>query len=182
MDKEIKVALGSGWRNYGNKWMHVDLGDYNNLDEVADIRDLGFLEDNSVDVLYSSHSLEYFDQIEVVDVLREWRRVLKKGGKLYISVPDFQLLCMRYMGSHKIYGVKQIRDIIGPILGRMEMDGKMIYHKNLFDRETLSNLLYNCGFKRIKEYYPEDLIGKVDDHSKARMDGDLISLNIVCEK
>lgn len=44
------------------------------------------LEDDSLDVLYSSHFIE--DVVDWVPVLREWTRVLKHGGTLIICLPD----------------------------------------------------------------------------------------------
>ncbi len=45
--------------------------------------------DNSVDEIRASHILEHFSFAEVPHALEEWRRVLKPGGRLRISVPDF---------------------------------------------------------------------------------------------
>ena len=41
---------------------------------------LNSLKDASVDEIYASHVLEYFDRNEVNAVLLEWKRVLKKNG------------------------------------------------------------------------------------------------------
>jgi SAM-dependent methyltransferase len=44
------------------------------------------VDDNSLDVLYSSHFIE--DVLDWQPVLREWTRVVKPGGKLIILLPD----------------------------------------------------------------------------------------------
>ena len=41
------------------------------------------IDDNSVDLIYASHVIEYFDPIEVVEVLKDWKRVLKTDGIFY---------------------------------------------------------------------------------------------------
>ena len=46
--------------------------------------------------------LEHFKRRDVTRVLEEWRRVLKPGGTLRISVPDFAAVCGIY---------QRIRDI-----------------------------------------------------------------------
>lgn len=51
-------------------------------------RDLGFLCDESMDYLYSSHLLEDFWFAETQEILTEWRRVLKTGGLLVTCCPD----------------------------------------------------------------------------------------------
>ncbi len=53
------------------------------------IEDLSIFSDDSVDFIYASHCLEHFSYRKVTTVLKEWARVLKKGGFLRLSVPDF---------------------------------------------------------------------------------------------
>ena len=55
----IKINLGCGWRNFGDDWYHIDGGDYKHLDS-HDIFNIPF-ENNTVDVIYASHVIEYFD-------------------------------------------------------------------------------------------------------------------------
>lgn len=190
--KEIKLNLGSG---------NIKFPGFINIDgeDGEDITNLDY-DDNSVDLIYASHVLEYFDQVEVVDVIGEWYRVLKKGGKIRLAVPDFYELTRLYtqekkeIKCHSPFGKEiiidiikdiKIRDIIGPLFGRMEMGGEMIYHKTTYDFETLAQLLYQIGFKRIKKYDCESVKphNKIDDQSHAyipHMDktGTLISLNV----
>ena len=58
-------------------------------------------EDNSCDLLYSSHSFEYFD-VKTAPKVYEWRRVLKPGGMLRLAVPDFGALTDLYIKSGQI--------------------------------------------------------------------------------
>ena len=83
---EIKLALGCGWRIYGEDWVHIDGGDYKHLDS-KDITCLDY-KDNSVDVIYASHVLEYFDREDARAVLDEWYRVLKPEGTLWFNIGD----------------------------------------------------------------------------------------------
>ena len=64
----IKINMGCGWRNFGKDWDHIDGGDYSHLDS-KDIFNLPY-EDNSVDLIYASHVIEYFNREEVKDVLK----------------------------------------------------------------------------------------------------------------
>lgn len=191
--RKLKLNIGSG---------DIKLDGYTNLDGKFgdDITHLKY-PNNSVDEIYASHVLEYFDQFECIDVLREWNRVLKKGGIIRIAVPNFNELAKLYLGVRiiKSNNIKQInltmknnyniKDIIGPMFGRMEMGDKVIYHKQVFDFDTLSELLYRTGFKRVKTYDCEKVkpFNNVDDQSHAylpHMDkkGWLISLNMEATK
>ena len=47
----------------------------------------------SVAEIRASHILEHFDHASVPAVLADWVRVLEPGGRLRLSVPDFDLIC-----------------------------------------------------------------------------------------
>ena len=80
--KELKkLHLGCGNR-YLPGYIHIDIDNYEHIDINSSINDLNMFKDNSVNEIYSSHSLEYFDIFEVEDVLEEWKRVLCSGGIL----------------------------------------------------------------------------------------------------
>jgi predicted SAM-dependent methyltransferase len=180
----IKINLGCGWRNFRSDWIHIDGGDYDHLD-YKDITKLEF-DDNSVELIYVSHVLEYFDINEAKQLLREWRRVLKPGGELRVAVPDFEAMNVLYHN-----GKVTLNDIIGPLYGRMQMGEEIIYHKTTYDYETLYNLLYELAYNNIKRYdwRNYEVHRQNDDHSQAYLNpkgdkdnGTLISLNVTCNK
>ncbi|MDT8397316.1 MAG: methyltransferase domain-containing protein [Pseudomonadales bacterium] len=157
------------------------------IDIKTDVSDLHMIEGNSSDLIYSSHTLEYFDRQQVVDVLREWRRVLKPGGVLRLAVPDFDSL----LAVYKVTG--ELDKILGPLYGRMQIktpDGKaMLYHKTVYDFDSLSRLLNDSGFEDVKRYRWQETVHKdYDDHSQAyyphmdKENGILISLNVEARK
>ena len=61
-------------------FVHIDLADFPHIDYRHDIATLPMFEDGSVDLIYSSHTIEYFDRVEVIAVIEEWCRVLKRGA------------------------------------------------------------------------------------------------------
>jgi predicted SAM-dependent methyltransferase len=179
-----KINIGCGWRNFGKDWIHIDGGDYDHLD-YNNITKLEF-KDNSVDLIYASHVLEYFDRDEAALVLQEWQRVLKKDGILRIAVPDFKTMSNLY-NDHKV----QLKDIIGPLYGKMSMGNETIYHKTTYDFQTLKDILTDLGYKDIRLYNWKNYTvhQENDDHSQAYLcpkgdkeNGKLISLNIECNK
>lgn len=56
----------------------------------GDCKNLSFFCDEVFDYVYSSHLLEDFFYSELILILKEWRRVLKKGGLLITNCPDQQ--------------------------------------------------------------------------------------------
>lgn len=188
MNREIKLHLGCGER-YILGFIHIDLADYPHIDYKRDISDLSIFEDNSVDLIYCCHALEYFDKEESRKVLKEWHRVLKRGGILRVAVPDFEAIVKVYLKYEDL----NHQGILGPLYGRMVLktpkDEKIIYHKTVYDFKSLKEVLEEMGFKNVHRYDWRETVHKEhDDFSQAyipHMDkehGVLISLNVEAEK
>lgn len=173
----IKLHLGCGKRNFGDSWTHIDGGDFSHL-SAHDITKLNFKND-SVDLIYASHVLEYFDRTEVIEILREWNRVLKVGGILRLAVPDFEAMTNLYKSGFPL------ETFLGPLYGKMEMSGNTIYHKTCYDFNSLRLLLESNNFGDTQKYdWRKTEHSGIDDHSQAyiphmdKQNGTLISLNI----
>ena len=178
----MKLHLGCGKRCFGQDWIHIDGGDFPHLHSHNIIK-LPF-EDCSSDLIYASHILEYFDREEVIVVLKEWNRVLKKGGILRIAVPDFNIMSRLYQE-----GKYPLESFLGPIFGKMKMGNEIIYHKTTYDFDSLKEVLEACNFNNIRYYdWRKTEHSQFDDHSQAflpKMDKDngiLISLNVEADK
>jgi len=179
-----KINMGCGWRDFGSDWIHIDGGEYEHLDYKSGVKNLPQFEDNSIDLIYASHVIEYFDRFEIISILKEWRRVLKSGATLRLAVPNFAVLSKLYL-SGKI----ELKNVLGPLYGKMTMDEDTIYHKTTYDFKDLKILLLDCGFTNIATYdWRTTEHSQFDDHSQAyfpHMDkdnGTLISLNVECNK
>jgi len=179
----IKINMGCGWRNFGPDWIHIDGGDYEHIDAKS-INDLSQFSDNSVDLIYSSHVISYFDRTEIIPVLNEWYRVLKPNGILRLAVPDFFQIAKLYSNDNV-----SLDKFVGPLYGKMKMGNDFIYHKTVYDFNSLKNVLESCRFNECKLYdwrLTEHCM--FDDHSQAyiphmdKENGTLISLNVECKK
>ena len=179
----MKLHLGC-WHRFIPGFIHVDLCDMEHIDYKSSIDNLSMFEDNSISLIYSSHSFEYFDKIKAGDVLAEWCRVLKPGGTLRLAVPDFDQLIEVYSKTNNLDA------ILGPLYGRMIINtdnGKKVtlYHKTVYNFESLKTILNKHGFFNVSKYRWQDSIHKdYDDHSQAyfphmdKENGLLISLNV----
>ena len=179
----IKINMGCGWRNFGSDWIHIDSGDYEHLDYIS-ITDLSQFENNSVDLIYASHVVEYFDRQQVPSLLKEWKRILKVGGVLRIAVPNFHEISRLYSN-----GSYPLDNFVGLLYGRMPMGEETIYHKTVYDFESIQKVLNQCGFKDVKYYdWQNTSHSEFDDHSQAYLphmdkeNGVLMSLNVECIK
>lgn len=178
----MKLHLGCGKRNFGDGWYHVDSERFDHVSD-HDIFNLS-ISDESADLIYSSHVIEYLDREKVNLLLQSWAKKLKSGGTLRLAVPDFESMSKLYSS-----GEIKLRDILGPLYGKMTSDGKLIYHQTVYDLESLREVLEQNGFKNVRRYdWKVTEHANFDDHSQAylpKMDkenGTLISLNVECEK
>ena len=179
-----KLHLGCGKRDFGKDWINIDGGDFPHLHQSDDtITNLHNFLDNSVDLIYASQVIEYFNREEIKGVLKEWYRVLKPGGVLRLAVPDFVKLKWVWEMTDSI------EYILGPLYGKMEMGDTTIYHKTCYDFRSLSKVLTNNGFKNPELWdWRETEHSQFDDHSQAyyphmdKENGLLISLNVECIK
>lgn len=92
-------------------------------DYLSDMHNLP-LGDGSRDFLVASHVLEHTEN--TIGCLKEWKRVLRVGGRIGISVPNGELC------DHETLG-----DSMG-------------FHKTLFTKKTLELFLKYIGFQEVK--------------------------------
>ena len=182
----MKLHLGCDKR-YIPGFVHVDLAEYPHIDYNQDVRTLPMFEDGTADLIYACHVLEYFDPVEVLDILREWRRVLRLGGVLRLAVPDFEAMVRVYQK----YGDLSL--IHGPLYGRWVIsteDGeKKIYHQKVYDFASLKSVLESVSLSNVHRYDWQQTVHRgYDDYSQAyiphmdRENGILISLNVEAHK
>ena len=95
---KIKIHVGCGgmrWQDYINVDLHpysLSVHDRSRsgcvADVYADMRSLG-LADNSIDEVFTSHTIDHFNRWVALDMLTDWYRMFKPGGTLIIEVADF---------------------------------------------------------------------------------------------
>lgn len=166
-----RLHLGCGKRKLAG-YTGVDSRECVHPDVVADVQDLCMFENSSAGIIYACHVLEHIPRPHVLDTLEEWRRVLKPGGLLRLSVPDFHVLAELY-----IYDAVSMWRLIGPLMGGQDYEGNA--HHVAFDKEYLSWLLTEAGYIDIRTWQPHQIHpAGYDDFSKAKINGRYISLNL----
>lgn len=179
----MRLHIGCGLR-FIPGFIHVDAKPYDHVDMVCQAGNLEWISSNTVEMVYSSHVLEHFGRHEVLPVLIEWARVLKPGGLLRLSVPNFAACAELY---HERKLTAGIDEIMGLVVGGQK--DEFDFHKMIFDLKSLESLLYKAGFTSIKEWdWRETVHSHIDDYSQAyiphlnKSSGKLMSLNIEAVK
>ncbi len=123
-------------------------------DVECDVRKLT-LPDNYADTAYAIHILEHFYRWETLDVLKEWKRVLKDGGKLVIEVPCLDRIIMYF--KHCLEEKKQINDqmTMWGLYGDPIYQDPAMCHRWCFSAAELMDLMEEAGFKNVEVSNPK---------------------------
>lgn len=172
----IKLHLGCGDKILDG-YINIDSRKLPGVDIVDDISNINTFENETIDVIYCSHVLEHFGRHEYMNVLHRWYDILKPGGILRISVPDFEMVAEHYIK----YG--NIDKILGFLYGGQNY--KENYHLCTWDFNKLRNDLILIGFKDVKRYgWQNTEHSHIDDYSQSYLphldkeNGMLMSLNV----
>jgi predicted SAM-dependent methyltransferase len=127
--------------------------------------------ENIADSIYACHVFEHISYRRQLAVLRRWLEILKPGGRLLLSVPDFDKLANIYMRSDC-----EVRSIESHLMGGQDYAENC--HFAIFNRRHLSGLLEQAGFVQISEWHPRGEVAWPKDHSW----NEGVSLNLVGRK
>ena len=157
-DGRVLVNLGCG-RTHDPRFINIDAAWSPHVHFLADVERLSMLADDSVDMLYCSHCLEHIPFDRTQDVLREWVRVLRKGGWLRLAVPDLRAILDVYRESGYSIATLQ-RYLLGG------HDSPFNVHHAVFDAAHLTTLMRQAGLNGIRGWTPgADDIPCFRDHS-----------------
>jgi FkbM family methyltransferase len=148
-NKNLKLNLGSGGVPYPG-YLSVDL--YDKRAHVhMDITKLDFHDNTAVEIL-ASHVFEHLNPYHALDILKDWNRVLKPGGKLIMEMPDIEALCARFADANtgERYGI--LNAVYGSVNTTGEGGPDNITAPHLFGwwRQSLLDHLLNAGYVDIE--------------------------------
>ncbi len=146
------------------------------MDALGDCRDLSVYTDGSVAEIYASHVFEHLGYLDdLPKALAECHRVLLIGGKLRISVPDFETLCRLF--QHPQLDMKQRFAIMRIAFGGQT--DSYDFHMVGLTLEFLIDYLSIAGFSTVERVETHDLF---EDSSTLEIGGMQISLNVIATK
>ena len=146
----VCLNIGSGRIKWPG-WIGVDLDPH--ADIQADIKSLPFADDYA-DYLAAIHVIEHFYKWEALDVLKEWRRVLKPGGTIILELP-----CM----DKVFYYIQQCMNqglwmsptfSTFPLWGDPKYENVAMCHKWGYMARDMISLLQDAGFQNVQVMKP----------------------------
>ncbi|MFH2095350.1 MAG: methyltransferase domain-containing protein, partial [Bacteroidota bacterium] len=139
---------------------------------------LSIFQNNTFTEIYASHILEHFEYLndEIFKVLKEWYRVLIPGGKLYVSVPDLDVLAQLFIQKDQLtlkgrFAI--MRMIFGGHMNQYD------FHRTGLSQDILEFYLTHAGYVNLRKV---DKFGFFNDASDIIFNDKLISLNMIAEK
>jgi len=148
-NNKVYIHLGCGPINAPG-FINVDVLPYSHVHYIQRVDDLSIFPDEYADLIYASHVLEHLSHHNTLAILKDWYRVLKKGGILRISVPDFDKLIEVYSCEQK-----DIKAIIGALMGGQNYEYN--YHKSVFNEKYLKELLLSSKFREVRNWNPQNV-------------------------
>lgn len=148
-DGKVLVHIGCGAKK-SPEFINVDARPFGHVhivtDNIASLPDFG---DGTVDLVYMCHILEHVKRNDLQNVLLEMKRVLKHGGVLRLSVPDFDRLMDVYNASNKNIGA-----ISHQLMGGQDHEYNV--HYSVFNHKRLEQLLKEAGFTKVRTWDPDN--------------------------
>lgn len=120
---------------------------------IHDLRKKFPWSNNSVDFIYSSHTLEHFSKDEGYHFLQECYRILKHKGTIRIIVPNLQEIIAQYL-EKKLPADEFLNKLEVSYERPQDKLGKRLLapfisfpHKCMYDTEALSRIMSKIGFE-----------------------------------
>lgn len=147
----VKVNLGCG-NHLLQGYVNVDLVQGRagiQPDLICDIRYLTYFPDGFADEILAVHVIEHFWFWEVVEILKEWKRVLKPGGRLVIECPNLTNAAKEFLedpDNAAMGGVAGQRSM-WPLYGDPSWQDPLMCHRWGYTPRSLSGVLTAAGFE-----------------------------------
>lgn len=147
---------------------------------------------DSMDGVFSDHTMEHLSYAELQNALSECFRILKPGGTIRIIVPDMSIFVRKYCENDEEWFATWKTLVLGPQsrakyrplftkMFALNFTSSFYFHKTSWDLEVAQLLLTAAGFSEIKECaFMQGTNGLLSD--KSNEDRRLISLYVEAKK
>jgi hypothetical protein len=122
-------------------------------DVVCDLHDLHVFDDGCADEIMAIHVIEHFWRWEVLDVVREWMRVLKPGGTMIIECPNLLAACeaiVRDPAAASGTGM-EVQRTMWVLYGDPRWQDPLMCHRWNYTPQSLAALLTEAGLVNVRQ-------------------------------
>lgn len=122
-------------------------------DVLSDLRELHAFEDNMADEVMAVHVVEHFWQWEIVDILKEWTRVLKPGGKMILECPNLISAAEEFLKNpdHAAIGGKEGQRSMWVFYGDPAWRDPLMIHRWGYTPRSLAATMEAAGLTALRQ-------------------------------
>jgi SAM-dependent methyltransferase len=122
-------------------------------DVICDLHDLAPFADASADEILSVHVVEHFWRWEIRDVMREWARVLKPGGRMIIECPNILSACRTFLENPQQFSREDQNGqrTMWVFYGDPKWKDPLMIHRWGYTADSLKELLSEVGLADVRQ-------------------------------
>ncbi len=152
MGKFLNLACGDYFVNSQN-WINCDFAPQSKSVRQVNLLGKFPFENNSFDLVYSSHYLEHIELDKVLDFMNQCNRVLKKNGIIRLVLPDFENIAREYVmnkdKNQSEFAAFNIAEMIDQCVRTRSGGHLQEWYDRSQGNKELSEYIYSrTGFKR----------------------------------
>jgi SAM-dependent methyltransferase len=151
----MKLNLGCGDKILPG-YVNVDVAETRagkRPDVLCDLHALEPIKSDSAEEILAVHVVEHFWRWEVVDVLKEWLRVLKPGGRMVLECPNLLSACEAFLAdpdSGSGYGPEGQRTM-WVFYGDPRWQDPLMVHRWGYTPKSLAALMVEVGLVNVRQ-------------------------------
>lgn len=122
-------------------------------DVLCDLHKLTPFEDNTADEILAVHVVEHFWRWEVVDILREWVRVLKPSGKMILECPNLISACQYFLSNPELHALpgQEGQRSMWVFYGDPAWQDPLMVHRWGYTPRSLALVMHEAGLSDLRQ-------------------------------
>lgn len=151
----MKLNLGCGDKILEG-YVNVDVAESRRglrPDVLCDLHELTPFAADTADEIMAIHVVEHFWRWEVVDILKEWARVLKPGGKMILECPNLITACQTVLADPERFTSpgKEGQRSMWVLYGDPSWEDPLMVHRWGYTPRSLAQVMHEAGLRDLRQ-------------------------------